>query len=134
MVITYLLSEIDSIAKQLLAQSKSKTILFYGEMGAGKTTLIKSLVKVLGAEDLASSPTFSLVNEYTSGNGLIYHFDFYRIEDEMEALDMGIEDYISSPAWKFIEWPQKIERFLDDEVQKVQLKTLDAGLRELKLC
>jgi tRNA threonylcarbamoyladenosine biosynthesis protein TsaE len=134
MVKTYLLSEIDSVAREILKTSKSKTLLFYGEMGAGKTTLIKSLVKALGAEDIASSPTFSLVNEYASENGPIYHFDFYRIEDETEALDMGIEDYLSAPAWKFIEWPQKIEKFLEEEVQKVEISTLEKGLRKLKLC
>lgn len=134
MVKTYLLSEIDSVAQELLTRSKSKTLLFYGEMGAGKTTLIKALVKNLGAEDIASSPTFSLVNEYSSENGTIYHFDFYRIEDETEALDMGIEDYLDSPTWKFIEWPQKIEKFIDEEFQKVEITTIDEALRELKLC
>ena len=131
---TYLLSEIDSVAHRLLAKSKSKTILFYGEMGAGKTTLIKSMVKALGAEDTASSPTFSLVNEYSSSNGLIYHFDFYRIEHETEALDMGIEDYFNSQAWKFVEWPQKIENFLDEESQKVEIVLLEKDLRRLKFC
>ncbi|GHA32435.1 tRNA (adenosine(37)-N6)-threonylcarbamoyltransferase complex ATPase subunit type 1 TsaE [Salinimicrobium marinum] len=134
MVKTYLLSEIDSVAREILKKSKSKTLLFYGEMGAGKTTLIKSLVKELGAEDIASSPTFSLVNEYASENGPIYHFDFYRIKDETEALDMGIEDYLSTPAWKFIEWPQKIEKFIEEEVQKVEISTLEEGVRKLKLC
>ncbi len=134
MVKTYLLSEIDSVALEILKKSKSKTLLFYGEMGAGKTTLIKSLVKALGAEDVASSPTFSLVNEYASENGPIYHFDFYRIKDETEALDMGIEDYLNSPSWKFVEWPQKIEKFLEEEVQKVEISTLEEGSRKLKLC
>ena len=131
---TYLLSEIDSVAREILSNSKSKTLLFYGEMGAGKTTLIKSLVKALGASDVASSPTFSLVNEYSTENGKIFHFDFYRIEDELEALDMGIEDYFASPGWKFVEWPQKIEKFIDEEVQKVEISTVNEGLRKLKLC
>ena len=134
MVKTYLLSEIDSVAREILAKTKSKTLLFYGEMGAGKTTLIKSLVKILGADDIGSSPTFSLVNEYSTENDIIYHFDFYRIEDETEALDMGIEDYFYSPGWKFVEWPQKVETFLEEEVQRVQISTLDNGLRKLKLC
>ncbi len=133
MVKTYLLSEIDSVAREILDNTKSKTLLFYGEMGAGKTTLIKSLVKALGATDIASSPTFSLVNEYETKNGTIYHFDFYRIEDENEALDMGIEDYLDSQGWKFIEWPQKIEKFIDFEVQKVEILSLNKASRMLKL-
>ena len=133
MVKTYLLSEIDSVAREILDNTKSKTLLFYGEMGAGKTTLIKSLVKALGAIDIASSPTFSLVNEYETENGTIYHFDFYRIEDENEALDMGIEDYLDSQGWKFIEWPQKIEKFIDFEVQKVEILSLNKASRMLKL-
>jgi len=134
MTLTYELSEIDSIAMQLLAQVKSKTLLFYGDMGAGKTTLIKALVKALGAPDLASSPTFSLVNEYQTDQGKIFHFDFYRIEDEMEALDMGIEDYLNLDTWKFIEWPQKIEKLLDEDVQKLEVLVINEGTRMLKFC
>ncbi len=134
MTLTYELSEIDSIAMQLLAQVKSKTLLFYGDMGAGKTTLIKALVKALGAPDLSSSPTFSLVNEYQTDQGKIFHFDFYRIEDEMEALDMGIEDYLNLDTWKFIEWPQKIEKLLDEDVQKLEILIKNEGTRMLKFC
>ncbi len=134
MTLTYELSEIDSIAMQLLAQVKSKTLLFYGDMGAGKTTLIKAFVKALGAPDLASSPTFSLVNEYQTDQGKIFHFDFYRIEDEMEALDMGIEDYLNLDTWKFIEWPQKIEKLLDEDVQKLEVLIKNEGTRMLKFC
>ncbi|QED36857.1 tRNA (adenosine(37)-N6)-threonylcarbamoyltransferase complex ATPase subunit type 1 TsaE [Antarcticibacterium arcticum] len=134
MSLTYELSEIDSIAMQLLSKVKSKTLLFYGEMGAGKTTLIKALVKALGAPDLVSSPTFSLVNEYQTSQGRIFHFDFYRIEDEAEALDMGIEDYLNTQDWKLIEWPQKIERLLDQDVQKLEVSVLENGLRKLKFC
>tara|TARA_R100001369_G_scaffold20091_4_gene37027 strand:+ start:4530 stop:4934 length:405 start_codon:yes stop_codon:yes gene_type:complete len=134
MTLTYELSEIDTIAVQLLSEVNSKTLLFYGDMGAGKTTLIKALVKALGAPDLASSPTFSLVNEYQTDQGKIFHFDFYRIEDEMEALDMGIEDYLNLDAWKFIEWPQKIERLLDEDVQKLEISIKNEGARMLKFC
>ncbi|MCM4158986.1 tRNA (adenosine(37)-N6)-threonylcarbamoyltransferase complex ATPase subunit type 1 TsaE [Antarcticibacterium flavum] len=134
MSLTYELSEIDSIAVQLLSKVKSKTLLFYGNMGAGKTTLIKALVKALGAPDLASSPTFSLVNEYQTAEGRIFHFDFYRIEDEAEALDMGIEDYLNTDSWKLIEWPQKIESLLDDDMQKLEIGVLDNGARKLKFC
>ncbi|RKS52973.1 tRNA threonylcarbamoyladenosine biosynthesis protein TsaE [Gillisia mitskevichiae] len=134
MTLTYELSEIDRIAVQLLSEVNSKTLLFYGDMGAGKTTIIKALVKALGAPDLASSPTFSLVNEYQTDQGKIFHFDFYRIEDEMEALDMGIEDYLNLDTWKFIEWPQKIEKLLDEDVQKLEVLIINEGTRMLKFC
>lgn len=134
MSLTYELSEIDSVAMQLLSKVNSKTLLFYGDMGAGKTTLIKALVKALGAPDLASSPTFSLVNEYETDQGRIFHFDFYRIKNETEALDMGIEDYLNTNSWKFIEWPQKIENLLDDEVQKLEVSIEESGARKLKFC
>ena len=134
MSLTYELSEIDSIAMQLLSQVKSKTLLFYGDMGAGKTTLIRALVKALGASDLVSSPTFSLVNEYQTDEGSIFHFDFYRIENEMEALDMGIEDYLNIDTWKFIEWPQKIENLLDNTNQKLSISVVKNGKRKLKFC
>lgn len=134
MTLTYELSEIDSIAVQLLSEVKSKTLLFYGEMGAGKTTLIKALVKALGSNDSVSSPTFSLVNEYHSHQGRIFHFDFYRIDDENEALDMGIEDYLNTDSWKLIEWPQKIENLLETDMQKVEVLIENETTRKLKFC
>ncbi|SDS62598.1 tRNA threonylcarbamoyladenosine biosynthesis protein TsaE [Gillisia sp. Hel1_33_143] len=134
MTITYELSDIDSVAERIINNAKSKTLLFYGEMGAGKTTLIKSLIKALGSKDSVSSPTFSLVNEYESKEGSIYHFDFYRIEDENEALDMGIEDYLNKDSWKMIEWPQNISKLLDFPTQKLELRIDEQGLRMLKLC
>jgi len=134
MTLTYELSEIDSIAKLLLSKVKSKTLLFYGEMGAGKTTLIKALIKALGSEDIVSSPTFSLVNEYHIDQGRIYHFDFYRIEDETEVLDMGFEDYLDSDSWKLIEWPQKIENLLEADMQKVEVFIENKNSRKLKFC
>jgi len=134
MTLTYELSEIDSIAKLLLSKVKSNTLLFYGEMGAGKTTLIKALIKALGSEDIVSSPTFSLVNEYHTDQGKIYHFDFYRIEDETEVLDMGFEDYLDSDSWKLIEWPQKIENLLESDMQKVEVFIENNKSRKLKFC
>jgi len=134
MTLTYELSEIDNVAMRILSEAKSKTLLFYGEMGAGKTTLIKSLIKALGSEDAVSSPTFSLVNEYQSDQGRIFHFDFYRIEDENEALDMGIEDYLNTDSWKLIEWPQKISKLLDNPTQKLEITTMENGQRMLKFC
>jgi len=134
MTLTYELSEIDSIAKLLLSKVKSKTLLFYGEMGAGKTTLIKALIKALGSKDIVSSPTFSLVNEYHTDQGKVFHFDFYRIEDETEVLDMGFEDYLDSDSWKLIEWPQKIENLLEADMQKVEVLLENNKSRKLKFC
>ena len=110
---TYTLSQLDEVAKQIIAESKSKVLLFYGEMGNGKTTLIKALCKALGVSDPVTSPTFSIVNEYLgTQNTLLYHFDCYRIEEEEEILDIGFDQYLENGNWIFIEWPQKIENLL----------------------
>ena len=134
MEVTYLLSEIDVVARQILEKTRSRTLLFYGEMGAGKTTLIKALLKALGAVDTGASPTFSLVNVYDTENGTVNHFDFYRIKDESEAWDMGFEEYLDSGNWNFIEWPQKIENFIDKEYQKMEINVLKNNVRKLKFC
>ena len=134
MEVTYLLSEIDTVARKLLEKSGSKTLLFYGEMGAGKTTLIKALLRALGAVDTGSSPTFSLVNVYETENGTVNHFDFYRINDESEAWDMGFEEYLESGNWNFIEWPQKIQNFIEEGHQKLEILILENDLRKLKFC
>jgi len=110
---TYTLNDLPTIAKNIIENISSKTLLFYGDMGVGKTTLIKELARQLNIDDIVSSPTFSLVNEYHSREGnTLYHFDFYRIENETEALDMGIEDYFDDDAWCFIEWPDKVKNLL----------------------
>ncbi|UKM63975.1 tRNA (adenosine(37)-N6)-threonylcarbamoyltransferase complex ATPase subunit type 1 TsaE [Flavobacteriaceae bacterium GSB9] len=125
MKICYSLIEIEHVAEKIIKDSKSKTLLFYGEMGAGKTTLIKNIVKALGSNDEASSPTFSIVNEYKTKNDKIYHFDLYRVNDLEEAYNFGIEDYLESDYWKLIEWPEKIEPILDASHNKIKLE-LDA--------
>ena len=113
MIKNYSLGELPEIAKDVLQFSKHKILLFYGEMGVGKTTLIKELVKQLGVTDNVSSPTFSLVNEYHTNSGeKVYHFDFYRIDKEEEAMDMGIEEYFYSNSWCLVEWPNKVENLL----------------------
>ncbi|WP_417886962.1 tRNA (adenosine(37)-N6)-threonylcarbamoyltransferase complex ATPase subunit type 1 TsaE [Zunongwangia sp.] len=133
MEITYELSEIEKAAKFILENSKSKILLFYGDMGTGKTTLIKSLVATLGIQDRVSSPTFALVNEYSSKEIKVFHFDFYRLEDEMEAYDIGFEDYINTPAYKFIEWPEKIPNLIPENYQKIDISKKDETTRLLKL-
>ncbi len=134
MELTYKLQELDVAVDYILSNTRSKTLLFYGEMGAGKTTLIKELVKALGVHDVASSPTFSLVNHYESEEGSIFHFDFYRIEDDKEALDIGLEDYLDSDGWNLIEWPEKVERLLGENTQKLLLEVESEDTRKLKFC
>ncbi len=134
MEITFSLHEINDVAKIILKQNPNKVILLHGEMGFGKTTLIKALVKELGVIQTASSPTFSLVNEYqNTDNHLIYHFDFYRIKNETEALDMGIDDYLYSGNWCFIEWAEKIPNLIPYEHSAIFLKQLPDGKRSIKL-
>ncbi len=127
------LETIDDVAKLLLKNFKTKTVLFYGDMGVGKTTLISALLKALGGTEKAKSPTFSIVNEYKIKDDIVYHFDFYRINDLEEALDIGIEEYFYSKHWIFIEWPSKISTFLPNKVDKVHLRLNKNSFRALKL-
>jgi len=129
----YNLSQIDEIAKVILAESEHKIITFHGEMGVGKTTLIKVLAKQLGVNELTSSPTFSIVNEYHAPNDILYHFDCYRMENEEEAYDIGIEDYLYSDAWCFIEWPERIKNLLPEEITKVTVNKINKKLRSIHL-
>ena len=118
----YTLDQGPYIAKEILRSVKKNILLFYGEIGTGKTTLIKELVKQLGVQEVASSPTFSLVNEYLSKHKeTIYHFDFYRIENEEEAYDIGIEEYFDSNCRCLIEWPEKVENLLPLESVAIYL-------------
>ncbi|MFD2098668.1 tRNA (adenosine(37)-N6)-threonylcarbamoyltransferase complex ATPase subunit type 1 TsaE [Flagellimonas iocasae] len=132
---TFQLDDIQTVAKAVIEAVPGKQLCFYGEMGAGKTTFIKALVKQLGAVDSGSSPTFGLVNEYHDSNGelLAYHFDFYRLNDEMEALDMGLEDYLNSDAWLFMEWPEKIKSLLPEDVVPIFLQFIDENTRSVEL-
>ena len=130
----YSLNELSLVAKEVLAKSKYKIVLFYGEMGSGKTTLIKEIVKQLNVSDNVSSPTFSLVNEYyTQNNESVFHFDFYRIEDETEALDMGVEEYFYSDNWCFIEWPNKVENLLPLKSTMITIHIDSSELRTLEI-
>ena len=130
----YSLSEIDATAKKILAVSKPIIFLFYGNMGVGKTTLIKAFAKQLGVADQVSSPTFSLVNEYRDAkNKPVFHFDFYRIEQEEEALDIGIEEYFNNNAYCLVEWPEKIKNLLPLETVSVYIRELENGNRTILL-
>ncbi len=134
MNIVFSLDQIQEVAEQIIASNPKKIILFNGEMGVGKTTLIKQLCKSLGVQDATSSPTFSLVNEYqTSNNQTVYHFDFYRLNKETEALDMGVDDYLYSGNWCFIEWSEKIASLIPEEHSTINIELLPDGKRELEL-
>jgi tRNA threonylcarbamoyladenosine biosynthesis protein TsaE len=134
MEIIFSLSEIASVAQKILSEKPKKVILFYGNMGAGKTTLIKSLAQELGIKDATNSPTFSLVNEYQiNENQYLYHFDMYRLKSETEALDMGIDEYLYSDNWCFIEWPENIQNLLPDEYSTIKIEQLPDGKRHLTL-
>ena len=134
MKLQYKIAELPKIAKTILEKASSKNVLFYGEMGAGKTTLIKQLIKQLDVNDTVNSPTFSLVNEYFSATEeTIFHFDFYRIQNETEALDIGIEDYFYKNAWCLIEWPQNVENLLPLRRTEIHISVLDENTRTLEI-
>ncbi len=134
MEITFSLNEIQDVAQKIIAENPQKVILFHGQMGAGKTTLIKALAKELGVNDATSSPTFSLVNEYkTFNDNLLYHFDVYRLKTESEALDFGIDEYLYSGNWCFIEWPEKIPNLLPDKYSEITIAITSDGKRNLSM-
>lgn len=125
------LEEISSAARQFVESIGERRIFaLYGSMGAGKTTFIKAICEELGVEDVITSPTFAIVNEYTTGTGKpLYHFDFYRIKKLDEFYDMGGEDYFGSGNICFIEWPELIEDVLPEEAVIVNIKEVDDGSR-----
>ena len=127
------ITDINSIAQEILRSVNSKVLLFYGELGVGKTTLISQIVKELGCDTDVSSPTFSIINEYEIQDGLVYHFDFYRINNEEEVYDIGFEEYLSSDHWIFIEWPEKISSLLPDNVNEIHLEKVDENNRKINL-
>ena len=134
MNIIFSLDEINEVARQIVAQNPNKVILFHGEMGVGKTTVIKALAKELGVNSATSSPTFSLVNEYqTINNQIVYHFDFYRLNKETEALDMGADEYFYSGNWCFIEWAEKILNLIPESHSVIKISLLPDGNRYLSL-
>jgi len=122
------------VAQNLIEASQNRKVwLLEGEMGAGKTTLITVLCKALGVQEATSSPTFALVNEYQGRNEPIYHFDFYRINNESEALDMGYEEYFYSGHYCFVEWPSKISNLLPEDALRIELKVEEDGSRVITM-
>ncbi len=126
-------AQLEKAADDLLKFAGDRRVfLFEGEMGAGKTTFIKSICRKLGVDQLVSSPTFSIVNEYPSPGGLVYHFDFYRLKDETEAYDLGYEDYFYSGNYCFIEWPSRVRNLWPDNSIMVDIHFVNGENREIQ--
>jgi len=127
------LAGLERVAGELVAHADNRKIwLFYGEMGAGKTTLIKAVARRLGVREPMSSPTFSLVNQYSSPSGPVYHVDLYRLQSEREILDIGMEEYFSSGAHCLVEWPEKLGAITPDNVMRVRLTPTDSEHRKIE--
>ena len=128
------IEDLPEAAEILTSYFKDEQVFaFYGDMGAGKTTFIRAICKELGVKDNVSSPTYSLVNEYLNGKGMpVYHFDFYRIKSQDEAIQMGFDDYLNSSSRCLIEWPEKIQSLLPSRYVRVKLKT-EGELRKIDM-
>lgn len=127
------LSDLTNAAEEIIGALDGRNVIaFFGAMGAGKTTLIREICALVGSEDVVTSPTFALVNRYESGKGFpIYHFDFYRIERPDEAFDMGYEEYFYSDGLCLVEWSEKIEELLPDDVMRVEIEVLSPTKRRI---
>lgn len=126
----YTLDEIESAASEIIkAFDGRKIVRFIGEMGAGKTTMIKSLCKLLGVDEEVTSPTFAIVNEYEGAGCRVFHFDFYRVKNQQEAIDLGLADYFYSGEYVFMEWPQLVDDFMPDDVVTLTINEIDPTKR-----
>lgn len=132
MIYTFKATDLKIIGKYLIEDLSTRVVRIDGPMGAGKTTLISSICKSLGVEEPISSPTFSLVNTYKSRDGIIYHFDFYRIQNAHEALDIGLEEYLESGNLCFMEWAEKITPHLPLNYDHYKLEVIDKEHRKIK--
>lgn len=134
MFLEYNLQEIESVAQQVISSIKHKVVLFNGEMGAGKTTLIKEIVKQMGVTQPTGSPTYVLVNEYlTENQQIIYHFDAYRLKNIHEAYDMGFDEYLDSGNYCFIEWPERVAEILPNECTTITIKKISEEVRTVQV-
>lgn len=123
----------DAASQLLAAVGNQRVLLFYGAMGAGKTTLIGALCRQLGVTDVPSSPTFAIVNEYLRGTEPVYHFDFYRIKSDREAFDLGYEDYFYSGSYCLVEWPEKITNLLPADAVHIHITVATDGARRISV-
>ncbi len=126
--------QLDQVAEAILkAHPEERVFGFYGEMGAGKTTLIKALCRSLGVRDVTSSPTFAIINEYwTEAGEPLYHFDFYRIDEPADATRVGFEEYLYSGHYCFIEWTEKVEEILQGDFVPITIERVDDDTRLFK--
>jgi tRNA threonylcarbamoyladenosine biosynthesis protein TsaE len=132
--VTYTLDELEQTAEQLLKHSRSPYILFDAPMGAGKTTLIREIIKKISPQEFLGSPTFALVNEYLTHEGdPFYHFDLYRIKSPEELLDIGFEEYLQQASWIFIEWPERARELMPEKHTLVRIEPVDGQTRTLQI-
>ncbi|MEL7534527.1 MAG: tRNA (adenosine(37)-N6)-threonylcarbamoyltransferase complex ATPase subunit type 1 TsaE [Bacteroidota bacterium] len=131
---SYTPADLEPLAHKLLDACKSARIFaFFGKLGAGKTAFIQQICKLLGVKEAVTSPTFNLVNEYRGESAMIYHFDFYRIRTEVEAYDLGADEYFDSGHYVFIEWPERIPTLLPEEAVEVRLNVNEDKSRKITL-
>lgn len=126
-------TQLNGVVKDILEYLNHKVVLFIGDLGAGKTTIIKNILKHLKCEDIGSSPSYSLINEYKSPDGPIFHIDLYRLDDAEEAFNLGIEDYLYSGNYVFVEWPQIIKEYIDDPYHIIKIEIVENNKRKIEI-